>query len=901
MIVQRNSDIARSRNTISPKLQYRFDIPGTIASPAPKNDKLRWWRLAIVLGIVLLVLSLWIVTTISAPDSGNLLENPGFEEPDPANWSNDGDFLWFWSYSWSSSQAHSGTHSAGIDINPTWASWYRGWWQSTPPVTVTAGLAYTFSGWIKTEDAVNQAFLTLVFLDATGREITTWNSSPVSGSTDEWVQVQRPLPVNAPLDAVFACIRCQLWNSGRAWFDDILLQPVQAQFVDLKIDKIASSTTAEAGEQLTYTISCRNDGNLSAEDVAITDILPLSVTLSYANPPTYTQPAPGMLKWDVGDLAGGGESLTFTVVVTVHDDILNGQWLTNTATVSAENGNSNTAQIATEVTSDPKLIVNKSVSSESGKVSVYDTLRYTLTYQNVGGAVATDVWLTDSLPLDVVYTSVSVTPTSYSTASHQLIWELPSLEARSAEENIVIAVTVEPSAGGQVLHNCVELRSHETYDSDCANVWVPPPVLVLEGRPKPVVVVAGGWLTYTLIYTNVGSGWARDVVLTDVLPPGVTLTYAGPLTPTQPASRTLVWELGDLVEHGMPHTVTVVVEVEDCVSGDHWLTNTATIVGRNADSVTDSATTKVKFSIYLPIILKNYPPMPDFRTSHKTVALRVDDSKVVLDYTINLTNTGSLTASLRLTDEIPGGTTYIMSSVVPTVCEYISAENRIICNELEVGIDQTRTISFSAEADHNVCCIVNNAAWIEDGFHPPFTLTATVPVTPPLSLVLNGGFEAGYLTCWRSGGSTEVVPRLSNGAPPLTGSFSALLGRPGSDCKHASNSTAWIEQKIVVPSTISPTLFFSYKIFTYDRNRDLVDKYDSLDVLINGELELRAANRTGRYKCQNPGHKPTVISEPGEIDLSDYSGQHVAIRFVVRNTDEWYNTWVYIDDIRITP
>jgi len=309
----------------------------------------------VILGCIFLFLILGTVAVVSAPGD-NLLDNPGFETPSPANWeSKDAGSPPFWLYSWPTSPTHSGDHSVGIDIN---VSSYDGWWQSTPAVPITTTKPYSFSGWIKTEGVADQAFLQLHFLDITGTEVLTMDSNAVSGTTD-WVQVFPSEPVVAPTDTdtVSARIRCQLSGAGMAWYDDIFLSPYG--FSDLGIEKSAEPITVTAGERLTYTLRYSNTGNISAQGVVITDSLPLSVTFDFSNPSPDEKPDDHTLVWDekIGDLAADGVPHTITVVVMVTNAIENGQCITNTTTIAAENAISATAWITTEVTPTTQTLI----------------------------------------------------------------------------------------------------------------------------------------------------------------------------------------------------------------------------------------------------------------------------------------------------------------------------------------------------------------------------------------------------------------------------------------------------------------------------------------------------------------------------------------------------------------
>jgi len=213
---------------------------------------------------------------------------------------------------------------------------------------IVAARPYTFSGWIKAERVNGQAFLTLTFLDANGREVRTVNSSIVSGSTD-WVQLQPSEPVIVPIDAVSARVRCQLMGRGTAWYDDILLYPEPGDFANLELNKSVQPTAVEAGGVLTYTLRYGNTGDALADDVVIIDTLPPSVAVAYSNPQADEQPDAHTLVWNVGDLAEGGVPQAITVVVRVSSIIATGQWLTNTAMIVGEMAGLTQAWVTTEV------------------------------------------------------------------------------------------------------------------------------------------------------------------------------------------------------------------------------------------------------------------------------------------------------------------------------------------------------------------------------------------------------------------------------------------------------------------------------------------------------------------------------------------------------------------------
>lgn len=161
-------------------------------------------------------------------------------------------------------------------------------------------------------------------------------------------------------------------------------------------------------------------------------------------------------------------------------------------------------------------------------------------------------------------------------------------------------------------------------------------------------------------------------------------------------------------------------------------------------------------------------------------------------------------------------------------------------------------------------------------------------------LVDNPGFEAGDLSGWQQGGAlnrravTDIVH---------TGRYAALLGDPDAPPCNASSGNAWIEQQISVPSSGTATLSLWHRLFTYDRNRGLVDVIDYLDILLNGRRIERVANESLPYSCDGP---PNDLQWQRLVcDLSGYRGQEVRLRVALASTDEWYNTWAFIDDVEV--
>jgi hypothetical protein len=104
----------------------------------------------------------------------------------------------------------------------------------------------------------------------------------------------------------------------------------------------------------------------------------------------------------------------------------------------------------------------------------------------------------------------------------------------------------------------------------------------------------------------------------------------------------------------------------------------------------------------------------------------------------------------------------------------------------------------------------------------------------------------------------------------------------------------------------SPTLSFAYDIVSQDRNPYLESKYDRFTLEINGTSVFTDAKKSGDYGC-HPGGEVDLGWRTKQIDLTPYKGQRITIRFENISTFDyepgfgWYNTWTFVDDVRIIP
>ncbi len=88
-----------------------------------------------------------------------------------------------------------------------------------------------------------------------------------------------------------------------------------AAFIDLELEKSATSLTSFAGDTITFTIAVTNNGGIAATGVQVTDLLPAGFTLTNVTGSTGTYDS-GTGLWDIGALAvGATETLDLEATV----------------------------------------------------------------------------------------------------------------------------------------------------------------------------------------------------------------------------------------------------------------------------------------------------------------------------------------------------------------------------------------------------------------------------------------------------------------------------------------------------------------------------------------------------------------------------------------------------------
>ncbi len=366
-----------------------------------------------------------------------------------------------------------------------------------------------------------------------------------------------------------------------------------------RIQKTAQDMTGDpavlmAGDTVRYTITVKNIGTENAMGVSLRDQIPANTTYvansTKLNGTAVSDPAPGVSPVQNGMLVHAPENAaagamradatsatsnvgTVTLDAVVSPGLINGSAICNQGFVSGSGAGSGpfpeqpTDNPATPAAGDPTcrvvgnmplLYAQKSVAiavdnGTPGIVDPGDVLRYTITVSNSGATPATNVVLTDLVPLNTTYVANSVIlngiavsdsggspligglPVSSSDRTPPLPGTGAGILSPGAAATVMFSVRVNAGVpSGTIISNQGSVINTELptlltdSDGNPSNGYQPTLVVVGNGQQvtitKQVAVVGGGTanigseLEYVVQVTNIGAVPATNVVITDTLP-----------------------------------------------------------------------------------------------------------------------------------------------------------------------------------------------------------------------------------------------------------------------------------------------------------------------------------------------------------------------------------------------
>jgi uncharacterized repeat protein (TIGR01451 family) len=236
------------------------------------------------------------------------------------------------------------------------------------------------------------------------------------------------------------------------WYDSFGLP------TDLNISKTDNQIVVVAGETLTYEISVENDGDVNAANVVVVDTLPPEAVFNSSTIPCVESPT-DVLTCDLG-IMEPDEVIDFEVTVTIHPSAVSGTVLTNEATVSSDNfdsnPNNNTAiDDNTSVVRQVDIVVTKIDNMDPVVAgSGIPNLRYNIKVENLGPSNVTDLVMSEVLTLPPNVTLHEVNPLSGSWDANNNEWTV-SINAGGSGSLVVFVLIPLQADESDIVSNTI--------------------------------------------------------------------------------------------------------------------------------------------------------------------------------------------------------------------------------------------------------------------------------------------------------------------------------------------------------------------------------------------------------------------------------------------------------------
>ncbi len=228
------------------------------------------------------------------------------------------------------------------------------------------------------------------------------------------------------------------------------------------ITKSPSAAMVQTHAVLTYTIRVENTGVITtATNVVITDALPAGTTWAWGG--SY---ADGIVSFTTPSTIGVGSAISVTFAVTVDAPM--------GATIVNDSYGVRCAEVPTPTLGAPVTVTVSAldlVVSKAGPQIAFagESLVYTITIQNQGVTTATNVVLTDTLPISVTYAAddSGVTPTNPTPGVY--VWSFGDVPADTTRTFHLTATLDAGIATGTVLTNQAEASTDTVGDNPANN------------------------------------------------------------------------------------------------------------------------------------------------------------------------------------------------------------------------------------------------------------------------------------------------------------------------------------------------------------------------------------------------------------------------------------------------
>jgi uncharacterized repeat protein (TIGR01451 family) len=453
------------------------------------------------------------------------------------------------------------------------------------------------------------------------------------------------------------------------------ISPVAAQDPDPPLPPSADLTvtktgpaTASANSNVTYTIAILNIGPEDALNALLSDPLPGGMTfVSLSTPSSWTCTTPAVGSGGTVTCTNpnftSGSSASFSLTLNIPAGTPGGTFFTNIATVSSavfdvnDENNSSTAVTLVTGAASADMFVTK---AGPATIVAGQNIAYSIQAGNAGPDAATGVSLSDTLPGDITFVSLTSPPgwtctTPAVGAGGTVTCTIPAFAA-GASANFTLTANVPGGTQEGTFYQNAATISSQVPDPTTENNEAVAGTLVVS--PSPDLAIAKSHsgnaaqgqtgFVYTLTVTNAGSApTTGTTTVQDILPAGLTATAISG-SGWNCTLATLTCDRADALAAAAAYPV-ITLTVNVAANAPPAVVNTATVA--NTGDTNPANDTALDVTNIVPVA-------PDLAIA-KTHSGNAQQGQIGFVYTITVQNVGNAATSglVTVSDTLPAGLT----------------------------------------------------------------------------------------------------------------------------------------------------------------------------------------------------------------------------------------------------
>jgi uncharacterized repeat protein (TIGR01451 family) len=315
---------------------------------------------------------------------------------------------------------------------------------------------------------------------------------------------------------------------------------------DMAVTLTGPSSVTAGANAAPYTITITNNGTNAAQGVVLTDNLPAGSTFVSMTQTggtdgfTLGQSGGSATETATADIAPGSSD-TFSLVVSAPSSLGNGAAFNDSASVGAQNPDTNTSNNTATVNgsvvnNNPSANLSVKVSGPSSS-SEGSTVTYTITVTNAGPAGATGVVLTDTLPSILTYKSATTSQGTFSASNGVVTFTVGSIAVNGSVTASVTALAIEDGSASDAASVAATSADPNTANNTASATTT---------FSEPTISVSGSITTQSRTLTNFTVA---------------TFTHANEVEPASAFTATINWgdgttSTGSITLTGSKYTVT---------------------------------------------------------------------------------------------------------------------------------------------------------------------------------------------------------------------------------------------------------------------------------------------------------------------------------------------------------